>query len=89
MLKDNKYIKNLPYWYTGGILFFTTIALIFIPNLLKQEVEHQLLIIFSFALGMLYISTPLSKIIASNRRFVAWYIRYKEKQDIKKWRANK
>lgn len=60
-----------------------------IQNALPYNTVFNFMIILMICHGIISLSTGIAKLVMKNRRIVAWIIRQKEKQDMKKWRNDK
>lgn len=86
--------NNFIYWYCGllftisGILFIIMSRDIEIVSKMQEKLTYDILLylfgIIVLCIGMIYLSTPISKILARNRIIQKWYINYKQKQRFKK-----
>lgn len=95
--KAKEFLKD---WYNG--LFIISIALwsfVFyytnpqfqpsIQKALPYDTVFNFVIILMICNAIYSLSTGIAKLIMKNRRIVAWIIRQKEKQEMRKWRNNK
>jgi len=81
-------------WYTGGLFIFVSILLAvsyYYYNMIviNYELLLKLFILLSIGFAFIIMSTPISKLIASNRHFQLWYIQYKEKEAMRRWRSER
>lgn len=91
--------KDLGYWLFGIQLIIISIIMLgyyFMPMKAQEEIRNSvswetlygLVIILIIFMSILYLSSPINKIInkivARNKTFLSWYIKYSEKYGHKK-----
>ena len=73
----NTYIKRYAlHWWTGFLCIYTGVELWLYPNKFDIKTLHLLANIFVVVIGILFLASPICKLLANNKHVISYFERH-------------